>query len=297
MSAHRCGLVTIAGRPNVGKSTLLNRLVGSHVSITSRRPQTTRHRVLGIQTRADAQVVYVDTPGLHESEGRALNRYMNRIARASLDGVDCVVLMISAEGWQEADEYALVQAQQTRRPVILVINKVDRLRDRAALLPLIDLSSRKMAFTAILPLSATKGTNVAELEREIRTHLPEQPPIYPEDQLTDRSERFLAAELIREQIFRRFSAEVPYSTTVQVDRFQRGKGAIDISATIWVEKDGQKAILIGTRGERLKTIGREARLAMQQLFHAKVRLQTWVKVREHWSQHERHLLSLGYREE
>lgn len=292
----RSGLVTLAGRPNVGKSTLLNRLVGSRLSITSRRPQTTRHRLLGIKTGPLAQTVYVDTPGLHPAEAKPLNRYLNRVARASLEGVDCIVLVISAAGWREEDRYPFEQVQH-HQPVILAINKVDRMKDRATLLPLIQASARKMEFAAIVPLSAKTGENVERLEQEILKHLPAQPPIYPVDQLTDRSERFLASELIREQIFRRFGKEVPYATAVEIERFKQMKGALQIDATIWVEKEGQKAILIGKQGEHMKTVGTQARLAMQKLFGHKVRLSMWVKVRKGWSADERVLASLGYRED
>lgn len=291
----RSGLVTLAGRPNVGKSTLLNCLVGSRLSITSRRPQTTRHRLLGIKTGPLTQTVYVDTPGLHPAEAKPLNRYLNRVARASLEGVDCIVLVISAAGWREEDRYPFEQVHP-HRPVILAINKIDRMKDRAALLPLIQASARKMDFAAIVPLSAKTGENVERLEQEILKHLPVQPPIYPVDQLTDRSERFLAAELIREQIFRRFGKEVPYATAVEIERFKQMKGALQIDATIWVEKEGQKAILIGKQGEHMKTVGTQARLAMQKLFGHKVRLSMWVKVRKGWSADERVLASLGYRE-
>jgi GTPase len=293
----RSGLATLAGRPNVGKSTLLNRLVGQKVSITSRRAQTTRHRTLGIKTLPDAQLVYVDTPGLHAAEGRSLNRYMNRVARASLQGIDCIVLMITADGWHEGDLYALEQVRNLALPVILVINMVDKLDDRARLLPLMEQSSTKMNFAAIIPLSARNGDNVDALEREIVRHLPLQPPIYPTDQVTDRSERFLAAELIREQIFRGFGQEIPYATAVKIEQFKRARGKLTIEAVIFVEKDGQKAILIGAKGERLKQIGTQARLGMQKLFGAKVHLSLWVKVREGWAESERTLKRLGYGED
>lgn len=293
----RSGLIALIGRPNVGKSTLLNRLVGSKISITSHRPQTTRYRTLGIHTTAQAQYVYVDTPGLHPAEGRRLNRYLNRAATGSLAGVDCVALMISADGWRAEDEYPLTLARRLSVPVILVINKIDRVKDRKRLLPLIEESAAKMRFAEIVPLCARTGEHVPELERALLPYLPEQPPIYPEDQLTDKDERFLAAELIREQVFRGFGQEVPYAAAVGIERLRRAKGILNIAATIWVEKEGQKAILIGKGGERLKTVGRNARLAMQKSFGEKVYLELWVKVRSGWSDSESALRTLGYRAE
>ncbi|MBI3777964.1 MAG: GTPase Era [Gammaproteobacteria bacterium] len=293
----RCGLVTLAGRPNVGKSTLLNRLVGQKISITSARAQTTRHRLLGIKTTGQAQIIYVDTPGLHTDNKGMMNRYLNRVADASLQGVDCVVLLIAASGWTKEDAYALQRVARQEIPVILAINKLDELKDRRRLLPLIEQSSGKMTFADIVPVSARTGANVDELENAILKYLPEQPLLYPEDQVTDRSERFLAAELVREQIFRGFQQEVPYATAVSVEKFKRIKGALHVEATIWVEKEGQKPILIGKDGQRLKTVGSRARLAMQKLFDAKVHLKLWVKVREGWSDDERILRSLGYTDE
>lgn len=296
-SATRSGLVTLAGRPNVGKSTLLNRLVGRKISITSPRAQTTRHRLLGIKTTEQAQIVYVDTPGLHTDNKGMMNRQLNRVADSSLQGVDCIVLLITAGGWTKADEYPLQRVTQQDIPVILAINKLDLLKDRSELLPLMELSSRKAGFAEIVPVSARTGANADELENAILKYLPQQPFLYPEDRVSDRGERFLASELIREQIFRGFQQEVPYATAVSIEEFRRAKGALRIEATIWVEKEGQKPILIGKDGQRLKTVGTRARLAMQKLFGGKVHLQLWVKVREGWSDSERALRSLGYSDE
>lgn len=293
----RCGMVTLAGRPNVGKSTLLNRLVGQKISITSTRAQTTRHRLLGIRTTEHAQVVYVDTPGLHTDNKGVMNRHLNRVAGASLQGVDCIVLLVAASGWTEADEYPLRLVAEQGIPVILAINKVDQLKDRRQLLPLMEQSGGKMKFAEIVPVSARTGANVDDLERAILRYLPQQPPLYPADQISDRGERFLAAELIREQIFRGFQQEVPYATAVSIEQFKRAKGTLHVDATIWVEKEGQKPILIGKDGQRLKTVGSRARLGMQKLFGAKVHLNLWVKVREGWSDSERALRSLGYTDE
>ncbi len=294
MRAFHSGLVTIVGRPNVGKSTLLNRLVGAKVSITSPRAQTTRHRLLGIKTTNTAQFVYVDTPGLHLVKGSRLGEYMNRAARGSLEGVDAAMLVITASGWTDADDAVLKVIAGHKLPILLVINMVDKLEDRAALLPLIEASAKKFTFAEIVPVSARRGDNADTLERAVAKYLPAQPPIYPEDQLTDRSERFLAAEFVREQVFRLFSQEVPYSVAVQIEKFRREKGTWHVTAAIWVEKEGQKAILIGKGGERMKEIGTRARLAMQKAFGGKVHLELWVKVRERWSDDVRALQTLGY---
>ncbi|HEY5682682.1 MAG TPA: GTPase Era [Sulfuricaulis sp.] len=293
----RSGTVTLAGRPNVGKSTLLNRLVGQKISITSARAQTTRHRLLGIKTIEHAQIVYVDTPGLHTDNKGVMNRYMNRVAAASLQDVDCVVLLIAANGWTRADEYPLKLAISPGIPVILAINKIDQLKDRAKLLPLMEMSSRKAGFAEIVPVSARTGANTDDLEKSILKHLPEQPFLYPADQVSDRGERFHAAELIREQIFRGFRQEIPYVSAVRIEQFRRAKGVFNIEATIWVEKEGQKPILIGKDGQQLKNIGTRARLAMQKQFAAKVHLHLWVKVRKGWSDSETALRSLGYADE
>lgn len=293
----RSGLVTLAGRPNVGKSTLLNRLVGQKISITSSRAQTTRHRLLGIKTTDQSQIVYVDTPGLHTDNKGMINRHMNRVANASLQGVDCIVLLIAASDWTREDEYPLQLVAGRDIPVILVLNKLDQLKDRSKLLPLMEISARKSEFAEIVPVSARTGANTDDLEKAILKYLPCQPFLYPPDQISDRGQRFLAAELVREQIFRGFQQEIPYATAVSIDQFKRVKGALHIEATIWVEKEGQKPILIGKNGERLKTVGTRARLAMQKLFEAKVHLQLWVKVKEGWSDSERALRSLGYGDE
>ncbi|MDH3514627.1 MAG: GTPase Era [Gammaproteobacteria bacterium] len=290
----RSGMVTLAGRPNVGKSTLVNRLIGHKISITSTRAQTTRHRLLGIKTTEHAQIVYVDTPGLHTDNKGVMNRQMNRVAAASLQGVDCIVLLIAANGWTREDEYPLKLVLQQDIPVILVINKLDQLKDRARLLPLIEFSSRKGDFAEIVPVSARTGANTDELENAILKHLPQQPFLYPADQISDRGERFLAAEIIREQIFRGFRQEIPYASAVSIEQFKRLKGTLTIEATIWVDRAGQKPILIGKGGQRLKNIGSRARLTMQKQFGAKVHLHLWVKVREGWSDNERALRSLGY---
>lgn len=294
---YRSGLITFIGRPNVGKSTLLNRLVGQKVSITSRRPQTTRHRIMGISSSENAQIVYVDTPGLHVGKGKIINRFMNRAATGALQGVDCIAMVITANGWQEADERVLEVVRRQEQPVVLVINKMDLLKRREQLLPLIEQSKERMDFAAIIPVSATAGTNIGELEQALVEQLPEQAPLFPEDQLTDRSERFMAAEFIREQIFRGLGQEIPYSVAVEIERFKTEKRVLHINALIWVEKAGQKAILIGKGGDRLKQIGTAARKEMERFFQCKVNLVLWVKVREGWSDSERAVRSLGYADE
>jgi GTP-binding protein Era len=296
-SQMRAGLVAFVGRPNVGKSTLMNRIIGEKVSITSRRPQTTRHRVVGIKNRADGQLVLVDTPGMHGGESRLLGRYMKRAIVGALHGVDCVAMVITAEGWREMDEPVLEAVRAQPVPVILVINKIDRLPTPEALLPLIDSSGKKMSFAEIVPVSAARGTNVNELEDVLMKYLPEQPPIYPQDQLTDRSERFLAAERIREQVFRAVGDEIPYATAVEIERFRRDNKKLNIDALIYVEKPGQKAVLIGKEGERIKAISSAARLEMEKLFGEKVFLRVWVKLREGWADSERALHGLGYIDE
>ncbi len=290
----RSGFVALVGRPNVGKSTLLNRLIGRKLSITSHRPQTTRHRILGIKTTERAQVIYVDTPGLHRAGGSRMNRYMNRTALASLTSVDCIALVISARGWRKEDVRVLAAARRQRRPLILVINKIDLLMGRSRLLPLIQASKEKADFAEIVPLSAQTGHNVDELEKTILRYLSEHPGYFPADQTSDRSERFMAAELVREQVFHSFGQELPYATAVEIEQFQRTKRLVRVAAVVWTEKEGQKAILIGKDGVRLKQIGQRARLEMERLFGVKVYLELWVKVGKGWSEDERALRRLGY---
>ena len=293
----RAGFVVIIGRPNAGKSTLLNRLVGQKVSITSQRAQTTRHRILGIHNAPQAQIVYVDTPGLHRGESdKQLSRLMNREARVSTEGVDAVVLVMTADGWTERDEPALELAQQASCPVILAINKMDRMKVRERLLPLMEAMQQRHAFAEIVPLSAQDGDNVAVLEKVLLRLLPAHPAYFDAEQITDRSDRFQAAEFVREQVFRSFGEEIPYAVAVEITEFREEPKHQHIEAVIWVEKDGQKAILIGSGGASMKEIGKRARLEMQKSFGRKVYLGLWVKVREGWSNDARALKSLGYHE-
>ena len=293
----RCGYIALVGRPNVGKSTLLNRLLGQKISITSKRPQTTRHRILGIKTLGTAQFVYVDTPGLHRYAGRAMNRQMNREAMRALQEVDVVVFMVEGLRWTEDDDLVLKELASVSRPVVLAVNKVDLISDKQSLLPGLQSLSQKRDFAQIIPLSASKGQNVAELEAVIESLLPESGPFFPEDQVTDRSERFLVAERVREKLFRKLGKELPYGLTVEIERFRRERNIIHIHALIWVERQSQKAIVIGRQGRVLKEVGREARTEIESLLDSRVNLKLWVKVKEGWADDERALRSLGYLDE
>lgn len=292
----RSGFVSLVGRPNVGKSTLANRLIGAKISITSRRPQTTRHRILGIRTEADSQLILVDTPGLHDPDGRLINRVINRTARNSLEGVDIVVLMINVRGWTDGDRLAFDLAAAAKTPVILVINKVDRLKDKSQLLPLIDESRRRFEFEAIVPVSALTGYNVDELYREIRARLPAAPKCFPDDQITDKSTRFIVTELVREQLFRQLGEELPYVTAVKIEQYDEQADRIHIHTDIWVEKDSHKGILIGKQGQRLKSIGSNARREIEKFVDRKIHLELWVKVRKGWRDDSAALEGLGYTE-
>lgn len=292
-----CGFVAIVGRPNVGKSTLMNRILGQKISITSRRPQTTRHQVMGIKTEGEAQFIYVDTPGIHilgRDRNKAINRFMNQAAIQALRDVDCVVFIIDRTRWTDEDQVVLSRLEHVQAPVILAVNKVDRVEDKSTLLPWLAEVGARRDFAAIIPISAKHGTNVPELEVEVAKHLPEGIHHFPDDQVTDRSQRFLAAELVREKIMRQLGDELPYQVTVEIEEFRDEGRVVHISALILVERAGQKKILIGDKGERIKSIGREARLDMERALDAKVMLNLWVKVKRGWSDDERALKSLGY---
>ena len=292
-----CGYVAIVGRPNVGKSTLLNRILGQKLSITSRKPQTTRHRIHGIKTDGNTQAIYVDTPGLHAEADKAMNRYMNRAASSALFDVDVIVFVIDRTQWTPEDEMVLKKVRRSGIPVILAVNKVDRLADREQLIPWLDTLSRKMDFAQIVPLSARKGHNVERLERLAHSFLPSSDHfLFDEDQITDCSSRFLAAELVREKVVRQLGDELPYQVTVEIERFQAADDVLHIDALLLVERAGQKRIVIGEKGSRLKRIGQEARQDMEKLFDSKVMLSLWVKVRSGWSDDQRPLASLGYGE-
>lgn len=305
-SDFRSGFVAIVGRPNVGKSTLMNHLLGQKLSITSRKPQTTRHKIVGIDSREKMQAVYVDTPGMHKKEVRAINKMMNKAATSALRDVNLVLFVIDGQKWTQNDELVLEKLKNAEMPVILVINKVDTLDDKKALLPLIQERIQLMNFAEIVPVSALRNQNLEHLRETIEKYLPFAPPLYSTDQITDRSERFLASEIIREKIMRQLGEELPYDLTVQIESFKTEEPEINektgklkpactyIDATIFVERVGQKAIVIGDKGKKLKQIGIDARTDMEKMFEQKIMLSLWVKVKGGWSDDERALKSLGY---
>ena len=292
-SDFRCGTVAIVGRPNVGKSTLLNHILGLKLSITSRKAQTTRHRLLGIHTTSDTQYLFVDTPGFQQKHINALNRTLNRTVTQVLTEVDVVLFVVEPTHFSDADRkvMALLPKEQ---PVILVINKADLMKDKGKLLPLIEEFSAAFGFVEIVPVSARQNLNLDQLLAAIRKHLPQQAAIYGEDELTDRNERFLAAELVREKVFRLLGEEVPYAVTVEIEKFEQEGNLRRIHAAIIVDKESQKPMLIGKGGEKLKRISTEARQDMEKLFDGKVWLEVWVKVKSGWADDERALKSLGY---
>ena len=303
------GYVTLLGRPNVGKSTLLNHLLEQKISITSPKPQTTRHIILGIKTvsatsseEPDTQIVYVDTPGLHRPGKRALNRYMNRVAADSLSFADVAVFLVEALRWTEEDDIVLQSLKDFDKPVLVAVNKIDRVQDKTRLLPFLKELTGRRAFAEVIPLSALRADNIEVLEHAITARLPQAEFFFSEDEITTASQRFLAAEIIREKLFRRLNKEVPYALTVEIEQFQEKAGQgkarlLHIGAVIWVERAGQKGIVIGDKGATLKEIGQQARLDMERLFESKVFLETWVKVRQGWSDDERALQQLGYQDD
>ena len=290
----QCGYVAILGRPNVGKSTLLNKMLGQKVSITSKKPQTTRHRLLGIKTTDACQVLYVDTPGIHGEEPRAINRYMNRSALSVIRDMDVVLFMLDRTAWTADDQKVADALARFSGKLIIAVNKIDQLKKKNDLLPVLEKLQKTFTKAELVPISAVTGENVKELESLIENHLPAGPFFFPDEQVTDKSERFLVAEIVREKLTRKLGEEIPYVLTIQVDRFEVGDKITEIDVTIFVEKDGQKAILIGKKGERLKQIGIDARKDIEALLDTKVMLTTWVKVRSGWSDDDRALKSLGY---
>ncbi len=289
----RCGYIAIVGRPNVGKSTLMNKLIGAKVSITSRKAQTTRHRITGIQTRADAQFIYVDTPGFQTRHNNALNKTLNRTVSHTLTAADVVLFIVEAGHWSEADAKVL-ELLPTNCPVILVINKSDKLKDKAALMNYAQSVAAKRDFAAIVPVSARQGFQLDRLEAEIRGHLPQGEPVFGEDDITDRSERFLAAEIVREKVFRFVGDELPYTSTVVIEKFEQEGRLRRVFAAILVGRDAHKAMLIGQKGERLKEISTQSRLDMEKLFDGPVYLEIWVKVKSGWADNEAGLRAYGY---
>ena len=294
MSDTRCGYVAILGRPNVGKSTLLNALLGQKVSITSRKPQTTRHKLLGIKTDGNTQILFVDTPGIHKTQPRAINRYMNKSARSAIRDVDILMVMVDRYKWMEDDDLVAGLVRHAPARKIVVVNKVDLIEDKSRLLPILKDLQERFPDAEIVPVSADKKQNLDVLEEIIRKMLPASPFYFDEDQITDKSERFLISEIIREKLMRQLGDELPYALTIQIERFEDKGKTTHIDATIYVEKEGQKRILIGSKGEKLKRIGSDARRDMEEILQTKVMLNTWVKVKSSWSDDERALKSLGY---
>ena len=291
---HHAGYVAVIGRPNVGKSTLVNALVGAKVSIVSNRPQTTRHRLLGIATFPEGQLLLVDTPGIYREQKRAMNRIMNRAARGALEGVDAALLVVVAGRWDEEDGLAFDALREAGVPVVLVVNQVDRIKDKTTLLPYLQTVTEGREFAGVVPLSALKRKGLEQLVSTVLPLVPAQDALYGEDEITDKSQRFLAGELVREQLMRQLGNELPYATTVEIESFTVDGSMLRIGAVIWVEREGQKAIVIGKGGTRLKEISTKARMGMERLFEAKVFLETWVRVREGWSDDEAALKALGY---
>jgi len=294
--SNRCGYVAIVGRPNVGKSTLLNRVIGQKVAITSHKAQTTRHSILGIKTTETGQIVYVDTPGIHDRADHAMNRYLNRTAKASLFEVDLIIFVVEALKWTREDEKVLDFLNKQDSPVILAVNKCDQVKSKERLLPYLQEMSRRYAFAEVIPISASKGSYVEMLEEQVLARMPEGINFFPEDQLSDRSDRFFAAELVREQLTRRYAQELPYALSVEIEQFKEEGNLYRIAAIIWVEKSSQKAIIIGKNGSALKEVSKHARIGMEKFFDKKVFLQTWVKVKKSWSSDESSLTRLGYGE-
>jgi GTP-binding protein era len=293
-----CGFIAIVGRPNVGKSTLLNKILGQKISITSRKAQTTRHRIVGIHTEGAYQAIYVDTPGLHIEEKRAINRLMNRAASSAIGDVDLIIFVVEGTKWTEDDEMVLNKLRAAKAPVVLAINKIDNVKEKDELLPHITELSQKFDFVEILPISAQRGKNVHILQKIVRDSLREGVHHFPEEYVTDRSQRFMASEIIREKLMRFTGEELPYSVTVEIEQFKvNERGIYEINGLILVEREGQKKMVIGAKGQKIKTIGIEARADMERLFDAQVHLELWVKVKSGWADDERALRSLGYMDE
>ncbi len=294
MSDHRCGLVAVIGRPNVGKSTLINAILGRKVSIVTAKPQTTRHRILAVHSTADVQIIFVDTPGLHRKAGKAMNRLMNRTAANALADADVILFVSDATHWTSEDDDVLKRLKQARAPVVAVLNKVDRVHPRELLLDTLALMAARHDFAEIVPVSALKHDNLDQLLSVLPPFLPESPPLFPEDMHTDRSKEFHAAEVIREKLTLMLHQELPYGLTVQVERYAEDKGGISINAVIWVERDSQKGIVVGKNGSSLKRIGRAARLELKDQLQRNVHLEMWVKVKSNWADSEQDLMSLGF---
>ena len=297
MNPQHCGYAAIVGRPNVGKSTLLNHLLGQKLSITSRKPQTTRHNILGIKTEGDYQMAFVDTPGINWHQGGAMGRYLKRTALTAMRDVDVILFVVDRDVWTEADAAVAAEIGKSRAPVVVALNKIDKLDDVDALLPRIAALAELLPEAEYLPVSALSGHNLDRLEAVIKTHMPVGPFCFAEDQYTDRSVRFLAAEIVREKITRQLGAELPYSTAIEIEEFRDDGRICHIGALILVEREGQKKIIIGDAGQRIKKIGEQARHDIEALVDKRVMLRLWVKVKRGWSDDERALRSLGYRDD
>lgn len=291
---YRSGYAVLVGRPNVGKSTLLNRLLGQKLAITSHKPQTTRHRILGIKSREDGQIVFVDTPGIHERGNKAMSHYLNRTAHTALIDVDVAVFVVQALAWTNEDERVLNAVARAGVPTILAVNKVDLVEPKEKLLPFLQMLAERHRFVDVVPVSASRGDNADALTQAVLDRLPEGESVFPDDQITDRSERFFAAELLREQLIRRYHRELPYATTVEIERFEEEDGRYLIGAVIWVEREGQRAILLGKGGQAMKETATAARKAMNDFFQTRVHLEVWIKVKKSWSSDEAGLSRLGY---
>jgi GTP-binding protein Era len=289
----RCGFAALVGRPNVGKSTLLNALVGQKVSIVTPRPQTTRHRIIGLVQLPNAQIAFVDTPGLHSQAKRALNKAMNRTAAAALEDADLVVFVVEAPIWNAEDELVLQRIARAGRPVLVAVNKVDKVKPRERLLPYLAELDRRHGFLALVPVSALKEKNLDDLRNSIAAHLPVSAPLFPDGELTDRGLQFRIAEMIREKLTLELNQEVPYGVAVEVEKLAEEDGQLNVDAAIWVDREGQKPIVIGAKGERLKRVGTSARLALNGLLGRRLHINLWVKVRENWADNARALRELG----
>jgi GTPase len=293
MTSH-CGYIALIGRPNVGKSTLLNKVLDCKLSITSRKPQTTRHSILGLRTDSDYQFVYVDTPGIHQNSAKTINKMMNKSAINVLHDVDVIVFILDGTRWKEEDDHILSMIKKVSSPCFLVINKIDKITDKMQLLPRIEELSKLHDFAGIIPLSAKTGTQVETLHQQLKPLLPAGPHLFPEDQNSDRSVRFMCAELIREKIFRLCDQEIPYSATVDIELFEEEDKLVKIHALILVDKESHKRMIIGDKGSKLKEISTRARIDMQHLVDKKVFLRCWCKVKSGWSDNEKMLKELGY---
>lgn len=290
----KCGFVAIIGRPNVGKSTLLNKFIGKKISITSNKPQTTRHKIIGVKTEGENQIVFIDTPGMHLHQKKAINKAMNKSAKGALSDVDVILFMIDSLKWTDEDEMVLELVKKVKVPVFLLINKIDKISDKDELLPHIEQLNTKYDFNEIIPISVFKDTQIVKLKELIFNLLPDSPHYFPQEQITDKSKSFQLAEIVREKLTRFLGDELPYALAVQIEKIQKEKNFYMINCLIWVEKESQKQIVIGKQGAKLKEIGTLSRIDMQKLLDSKVHLKLWVKVKEGWSDNESSLEEFGY---